>query len=104
MRRFMILEKAKKEQTELNRYIELIETYEPKTIQQEAVLIYAIEGSLAKVIYHLNNKYNLSDDEAIQLMKAKEWLTTRPQKDDELHKIIKTLFLRRSRVHRAKTW
>lgn len=42
MQRFMILEKAKKEQTELNRYIELIETYEPKTIQQEPVLIYAI--------------------------------------------------------------
>ncbi|RJF32052.1 hypothetical protein D4741_19980 [Pseudoalteromonas gelatinilytica] len=103
MRHFMILEKAKKEQSELNRYIELIETYEPKTIQQEAVLIYAIEGSLAKVIYHLNNKYNFSDDKAIELLTAREWLTTRPQKDDELHKTIKTLFLKRSRANRSKS-
>lgn len=103
MKLFLTLEKAKKEQSELTHYIDLIENYEPQTLQQEAILLYAKEGSLAKVAFILNDLHKTGDDNRVELTTVKEWITTRPAPHDHLHKIIKTLFLKRGRANRAKT-
>ncbi|MBM7715344.1 hypothetical protein MXL46_11440 [Heyndrickxia sporothermodurans] len=103
MRTFRTLAQAEKDRDKLQDYINLIEHYQPKTLTQYVVFEYALQGNLQKVADNLNRRGIHADAEPLTPDLVKEFLMTTPQKEDELHKQVRSLYLKRTRPARRKS-
>jgi len=91
------VEAAKKEIKELQEFVFLVENYEVKTLEQKIFKEYAYTGSMAKVVENINNE---SGSEIIDKVFVANLLLSKPQ--DNLHKILKTNYLLKTRPSRKK--
>ena len=103
MRTFRTLAQAEKDRDKLQDYINLIEHYQPKTLTQYVVFEYALQGNLQKVTDNLNGRGIHPDGELLTSETVKELLLSTPQKEDELHKRVRSLYLIRTRPARRKS-
>jgi|SRR5699024_3555528 len=96
MKKFMTLDQAKMEVKSLNEYIELVENYEVKTLEQWIIKNYALTNSIPGVI-----KNSLSDacqskiSSQISRNTISSVIKSKPQ--DQLHRIIRSAYLRKIR-------
>lgn len=102
LKSFRTLEQAKKDRDILQRYIELIESYQPKTIEQHVIHEYALQGSLGKTSIYLNNQGLTYQNESFQPDVVRAILISTPSPQDVLHKEIRTLYLKKTRPARRK--
>lgn len=96
----MSYEKAKKEIKVLINYIELIDNFEINTIENLVIYEYAKHNSISKVIKEIRkNHYNIEFEQVIITPKfITSVILGKPQ--NELHSIIKTHYLKKTRAQR----
>lgn len=103
MKTFRTLAQAKNDLQEIQEYIQLIENYHPKDLRQYVIYTYARIGNIAKTAEALNNIGYSIDDFSIESEDITRIITSKPPKDDLLHKQIKNLYLKKTRHARRKT-
>lgn len=86
---FMTLDRAKKEIGRLQHYVELVEGYQPISLDQEIVKEYALTSSLKEVSKRLNVSYEKVADVISSIGK------------DELHKIVHTAYMKKTKHTRS---
>ncbi|MFD1708923.1 hypothetical protein ACFSCZ_19860 [Siminovitchia sediminis] len=102
LKNFRTLAQAKKDRDILQEYVNLIEHYQPKTFEQYVVFEYALQGSIEKTALNLNQRGNFFEIKPITADIVKQALTSTPNKGDDLHKWIRSLYLKRTRPNRRK--
>lgn len=100
MRNFRTLEQAKKDLQIIQDYIDLIENYQPESLEQHTIYIYSLVGNVIKTAELLNHNGFRIDGRLIEPNEISELITSRPAKDDLLHKKIKSLYLKKTRANR----
>lgn len=100
MKTFRTLTQAKKDLQEIQEYIQLIENYQPIDLRQYVIYTYAKIGNIAKTAEALNN-FSIVDF-SIEPEDISRIITSKPPKDDLLHKQIKNLYLKKTRHARRK--
>lgn len=95
MKNFRTLAQAKLDLREYANYIRLIEEYEPKTLTQHAIYIYAREGNLTRTAEKLNQMKLHNDKQPLEGKDIKAMLLSKPVPDDLLHKEIRRLYKRK---------
>ena len=76
----------------------MIENYNPQNIVQLIIQTYVIHGSISKTAAILNRLgYSIEQDEVSATIKST------PDKDDLLHKKVKSLYLKKTRSSRRVT-
>lgn len=90
MEKLITISKAKRELERLQKYIELVETYEADTLEKKIIKEYAMTNSILKVSQTLNidRKYIL---DVINMRGS-----------DELHKIIRSGYMVKTKHNRRK--
>lgn len=96
----MTVERAKEEVAELQNFIHLAENYKASTVEQFIIKEYAFLGSIAKVAAVLNQRGYRINNQLITQEQVSEII--RGKATDELHKIIKTGYLRKTLHQRRK--
>lgn len=93
MKNFITVEQAKKQVHQLQTYIYLAESFEPKTVEDHIVREYAYLGSLPKVEERMKEMQYDVEVEDIRLV-------LRKQGKNDLHKLIRTGYMKRTRSAR----
>lgn len=96
MRTFRTLDQAKKDLQVLQEYVQLIEDYKPQDFFQKVIYLYALEGNIAMVASILNNQGYSLDGRELEPNDISKIITSKPQKDDLLHKRIRTLYMKKT--------
>jgi hypothetical protein len=86
---FMTLDKAKKEIMRLQNYVDLVESYQPKSIDQEIVKEYALTSSINEVSRRLSVSYEKVVEVISSLGK------------DELHKMVRSAYMKKTKHTRS---
>ncbi|MFB3164738.1 hypothetical protein ABLO26_25590 [Neobacillus sp. 179-J 1A1 HS] len=86
---FMTFDKAKKEIQRLQHYVDLVEGYQPISLDQEIVKEYALTSSLKEVSKRLNVSYEKVADVISSLGK------------DELHKVVHSAYMKKTKHTRS---
>ncbi|MER2078069.1 hypothetical protein [Psychrobacillus psychrotolerans] len=95
MKTFRTLEQSRKDLQEIQEYVDLIEKYQPKNLVQLVIHAYVIYGSIAKTASVLNAQgYAIEHGEISSIIK------NTPDKEDLLHKKVKSLYLKKTRSNR----
>lgn len=81
---FMTLDRAKKEIEKLQDYVELVESYQPQSIEQEIVREYALTSSI-KAVTH---KLGVEHQKVVEVLKKKS-----PK--DKLHQFVRAGYLQK---------
>lgn len=87
--KLITLDRAKNEIQKLQYYVNLVETYQPSNIEQEIVKEYAIKNSIPEVCETLS----VSRDKVVDV------ITTLGK--DELHKIVRTGYMQKTKHMRS---
>ncbi len=95
MRSFRTLEQAKKDLLVIQQYIDLVESYEPITLTQQVVHTYALLGSIQKTAEAMSKCGNKITPEEVTT-----YITSSAAPEDILHKLIKSLYRKRTRKNR----
>ncbi|MFB3168470.1 hypothetical protein P5G62_015235 [Neobacillus sp. 179-C4.2 HS] len=86
---FMTLDRAKKEIMRLQDYVDLVESYQPKSIDQEIVKEYALTSSINEVSKRLSVSYEKVVEVISSLGK------------DELHKMVRSAYMKKTKHSRS---
>jgi len=98
MAKLITVEKAQKEVIRLKHYLNLVENYETDTIEKWILKEYAITNSIKQIVqnaseHHFNHRGCLIDRQFVtDVIKSKP--------NDELHKILKSGYLYKTRQNR----
>ncbi|MGR6898712.1 hypothetical protein [Rummeliibacillus sp. BSL5] len=95
MKNFRTLDQAKKDLLVIQRYIDLVESYEPITFTQQIIHTYALLGSIQKTAEAMSKNGNRITAEEVTTH-----ITSSTASDDTLHKLIKSLYRKRTRKNR----
>jgi hypothetical protein len=87
--KFMTLDKAKNEIQKLQYYVNLVEKYEPTTLEQEIIKEYAKTSSISAVCKTLSVTHEKVVDVITSLGK------------DELHKIVRSGYMKKTKHIRS---
>lgn len=98
MKIFMTVDAAKNKISQLSSYVSLVESFEAETLEEHIIEQYARIGSMKKVVDKVNQMNIPSIKNPIEVDDVREVLTSRGK--NELHKTIRTLYLRRIRSSR----
>lgn len=90
--KLMTLERAKKEITMLQAYVELVESYKPTNIEQEIVKEYAITNSNKKLCENLSVIHERVVDVISSLGK------------DDLHKFVRSGYMKKTKHTRGYSY
>nr|MDP5192764.1 hypothetical protein [Neobacillus sp. 179.-C4.2 HS] len=85
----MTLDRAKKEIMRLQDYVDLVESYQPKSIDQEIVKEYALTSSINEVSKRLSVSYEKVVEVISSLGK------------DELHKMVRSAYMKKTKHSRS---
>lgn len=94
------IEKAKKEIEKLEAYITLVENYKEDTLEQKILKTYAYTGSIQKVKAEINTlraNENLPPVDSADISNV-----INSKSNDQLHKMLKTNYLRKTKGKRKK--
>ncbi len=95
MKDFRTLDQAKKDLVVIQHYIDLVESYEPRTLTQQIIHTYALLGSIQKTAEAMSKGGNVITAEEVTTH-----ITSSAAPKDILHKLIKTLYRKRARKNR----
>ncbi len=98
MKRLKNVEAAKKEIKELQDFVFLVENYKCFTLEEHVLKAYAYLGSINKVVEKINNEFG---DHTIDSNFVRTLIQSKPK--DNLHKILKTNYLLKTRPNRRKS-
>lgn len=98
MKRLPTVSKAKKEIEFLQDYVFLAETYQPGSLQEQIIQLYAFTGSIQKVTDQLNAERAQEKLLPIDSKVVTEVIQSRPM--DPLHKLVRTNYLNKTRPAR----
>lgn len=101
MKTFRTLDQAKKDLQAIQQYVELIENYQPKDFIQQVIYTYALVGNVVKTAEILNNKGYSFNGQLIEPQDITAIITSKPSKNDLLHKQIKSLYMKKTRPSRS---
>jgi hypothetical protein len=87
--KFMTLDRAKNEIKKLQYYVELVESYQPQTIEQSIIKEYAKTSSITEVCKTLSVSHEKVVDVITSLGK------------DELHKIVRSGYMQKTKHIRS---
>jgi hypothetical protein len=88
--RGLTLEKAKEQIAELQRFIKLVESYNPDSFETTVIYEYAIQGSVARVASKLNEQGQRINGRKLTSNDISAIIVQKPF--DELHEIIRRVF------------
>ena len=89
----MNIELAKKRLAELQRYVDIVESYQPRTPKEHIILEYAITGSIEKTTDKLNELGYDIDGKKYETKDVSAVINANHRKnDDELHKIVRKFY------------
>lgn len=100
MRTLLTVGKAKKKIEELQHYVAITESYKPETIELRVIKEYAYTSSRKVVVENLNalgfeyNGRQLEQQDVTNIIKSKTM--------DELHRLVKIGFLKKTKAHRKR--
>ena len=84
---------AKKRIAALQRYVDLTESYQPKTLNERIIKEYAITGSIQKTVNMVNKLGYEIDDRSYESKDVSAVINSNPRKsDDELHRIVRKFY------------
>ncbi|KAA0965279.1 hypothetical protein FQ087_02930 [Sporosarcina sp. ANT_H38] len=96
------ISQIKKEIAELSAYMELAESFQPETLNDQIIKEYAYIGSLEKVAAEVNEMGYSNDGVPFEKEDISAIIRINPT--NELHKVIRSgLFLKKTRHTRRKT-
>lgn len=95
MKNFRTLDQAKKDLLVIQHYIDLIESYEPRNLTQEIIHTYALIGNVKKTAEEMSKSGNTITPEEVTIH-----ITSSVAPEDLLHKLIKSLYRKRTRKNR----
>lgn len=95
MKRLPTVSKAKKEIEFLQEYVFLAETYQPGSLQEQIIQLYAFTGSIQKVTDQLNAERTLEKLLPIDAKVVSEVIQSKPM--DPLHKLVRTNYFSKTR-------
>ena len=85
--KILVVDRAKTEIEKLQHFVDLAESYQPKTIQQMAIYEYAYLGSIKKVAEKLNDSGCRIEGREVKPTDIANFIKGRPK--DELHTFLK---------------
>ncbi|MFO1442794.1 hypothetical protein KDN24_06145 [Bacillus sp. Bva_UNVM-123] len=89
----MNIELAKKRIAELQYFVDLTESYQPRTLNEIIIKEYAITGSIEKTTNKLNELGYKIDDRNYETRDVSAVINSNPRKsDDELHRIVRKFY------------
>jgi hypothetical protein len=88
--KFITLDKAKAEIKRLQDYVNLVEAYQPSNLEEEIVKEYATKSSIPEV----SKKLNVSYEKVVEVIRSKG--------KDELHKIVRSGYMKKTKPHRTR--
>lgn len=88
----MLVEEAKKRIEYLREYIQMIESYMPKTMEEEAVYLYVQLESVTKVVDELNKKGYRIGNRKLTTVDVSNIIRSKPQ--DDMHEMAKRMFVK----------
>ncbi|TWT08196.1 hypothetical protein FQV26_10410 [Planococcus sp. CPCC 101016] len=100
MKRQLTLTEAKNEIQSLETFVQIVENYEPKTLQEEIYKFYAITGSIPKTAALINEKRVQNMLTPIDTVLVTEAIKSKPI--DQLHRIIRSGYMTKTRHMRKK--
>ncbi|NEY20512.1 hypothetical protein G4D61_11150 [Bacillus ginsengihumi] len=86
----MNIEEAKQQIKEIENYINLVETYEPKTFEEDAIKTYVLIESVNKAAVELNEKGYRVGNRKVCGKDITNIILSKPK--DDLHKIAQQMF------------
>lgn len=101
MKRLPIVSKAKKEIEFLQEYVFLAETYQPESLQQQIIQLYAFTGSIQKVTAQLNAERAQEKLMPIDATIVSEVIQSKPM--DSLHKLVRTNYFNKTLPARKRS-
>ncbi|MFB3164719.1 hypothetical protein ABLO26_25495 [Neobacillus sp. 179-J 1A1 HS] len=87
--KLMTLDRAKSEIEKLQYYVDLVESYQPKSIEQEIVKEYAIKNSISEICKTLSVSHEKVVDVITDLGR------------DKLHKIVRSGYMKKTKHMRS---
>ncbi len=100
MTTFKTVQQAKNEINKLLKFVDLVETYNVKNVDQQIIKEYAYLGSIVKVAKEINHLGYSIDGRPYTSEDVSAVIKSRG--NDELHKLIRTGYLRKTRHSRRK--
>ncbi|MEK5069733.1 hypothetical protein [Sporosarcina sp. FSL K6-1508] len=100
MKNLKTVEQAKKEIEKLQGFVDLVESFHPKTLEEQIIKEYAYIGSVEKVANKVNELGYSNDGQPFEKEDISNVIKSRPTGD--LHKLIKSGFLKKTRHTRRK--
>ncbi|MEH7482608.1 hypothetical protein V7157_16435 [Neobacillus drentensis] len=83
--KFITLDRAKTEIKRLQYYVNLVETYQPTSLEQEIIKEYAIESSIPVV----SKKLSVSYEKVVEVISSRG--------KDELHKTVRSWYMHKTK-------
>jgi len=102
LKRLRTIATAKKEIHELQTYVNLVENYETNTLEQSIFKSYAYTNSLQKVVETINKDLEIIGEPLIDQDYVTLLIKSKPQ--DELHKVLRSNYLLKTRHTRKKPY
>lgn len=100
MKNLKTVSQIKKEVAELNAFIDLVESFQPETLEEQIIKEYAYIGSLEKVATKVNEKGYSNEGLPFEKEDISAIIMNKPT--NELHKVIRSGFLKKTRHNRRK--
>lgn len=96
MKNFMTVDKIQAKANQYQVYINLVNNYTPQSVTQEVILEYAHIGNVNKVATKLNEHGLTHNGLPYTGNEIKETIMSKPLPNDELHKIIRSWYLKKT--------
>lgn len=102
MKNFKTVDQAKDKIQRLQHYVDLVEDFQPKNLEEHVLKEYAELGNIVKVTEKLNRLgFRLNDSE----IETKDISTIlRKRGANDLHKVLRTLYLKKTRASRRTSY
>ncbi|MEK5070237.1 hypothetical protein [Sporosarcina sp. FSL K6-1508] len=100
MKNLKTVEQAKKEIEKLQGFVVLVESFHPETLEEQIIKEYAYIGSVEKVANKVNELGYSNDGRPFEKEDITNIIKGKPTND--LHKLIKSGFLKKTRHTRRK--
>jgi predicted CoA-binding protein len=89
--KIITLDRAKSEIKRLQAYVDLVEVYQPATLEEEIIKEYAITSSIPAVI----KKLSVSHEKVVDVISSRG--------KDDLHKIARSVYMQKTRRQRERS-
>lgn len=96
------VEQTKNQIAKLQAFVDLVESYQPETLEQQIIKEYAYLGSLVKVVEKFNRLGYTIDGRPYEGEDISSVIKGKGKGNDELHKVMRSGYLHKTRQSRRK--